>query len=115
MYNGLKNKVSKGFYEQKKWNMKILAIECEADNSVSPDYEPFLIDESKRAWELFQLGFFREMYFNENNEAVIILECCGITHAEEILASLPLVREGLIKFKLMELKPYTGFRRLFKV
>ena len=94
--------------------MKILAIECEIAGLENPDFEPHLRHEAFRAWELFKLGFFREMYFNEHQEAVIILECCGTTHAEEILSTLPLVREGLIAFKVMELKPYNGFQRLFK-
>ena len=46
-------------------------------------------------------------------EVVLILECGGTAHAEEILSSLPLVREKLITFELIPLKAYPGFARLF--
>jgi hypothetical protein len=42
-----------------------------------------------------------------------MLECASIEKAQEILSSLPLVKERLIAFEIIPLKPYSGFSRLF--
>jgi len=57
----------------------------------------------------------REIYFDENHCAVIILECTNKAKAKSILDELPLVKSGNIEFRITELKPYTGFSRLFQV
>jgi len=41
------------------------------------------------------------------------LECASVEEAKAHLARLPLVKNGLIKFEIMVLKPYSGFARLF--
>ena len=56
----------------------------------------------------------REMYFRpDRNEAVLILECMGQEEAQSVLATLPLVKAGLIAFEIIPLIPYNGFARLF--
>lgn len=94
--------------------MKILAIEKEIPAIADQDYVPFLKAEAIKAWELYKEGVFREIYFTENNEAVLVLECNDKTEAEGILSSLPLVKNNLIKFDLYTLLPYNGFERLFE-
>lgn len=96
--------------------MKILAIEKEIKGIKADQFtEEILISEAQQAWQFYQLGIFREMYFTRGtNLAVIILECDGILEASKILNQLPLVKEGLIDFELNELLPYNGFERLFK-
>jgi len=92
--------------------MKLLAIEKEL-NQVNWDEESdILIDEAYRAYELFQQGIIRELYFNEYESAVIILECESKEEGEKVLATLPLVKAGMIGFDVMELHPYTGFNRI---
>jgi len=44
---------------------------------------------------------------------VLVLECDDVESAQRILASLPLVEQGLISFELIPLKAYPGFARLF--
>ncbi len=56
----------------------------------------------------------REIYFNDKHCAVIILECKDKEEAKSLLDELPLVKNKVIKFKLTELKPYTGFSRLLE-
>jgi hypothetical protein len=92
--------------------MKILAIEEETIPVNWNEENEVLINEAYRAYELFQEGIIREIYFNEIEEAVIILECSSREEAEKVLATLPLVKAGFIKFEVMELKPYTGFGRI---
>ena len=92
--------------------MKILAIEKENPNLSSADFAPYLNAEAKHVYDLQQQGIIREIYFNQNHEAILMLECINLSEAEEILNKFPLKQNGLITFQLMELKPYTGFSRL---
>ena len=94
--------------------MKILAIEKECPGATAGDFEPHLKSEAARVWELYQSGAIREIYFRgDRPEAVLILECDGPEQAAVLLAGLPLVKDGLIEFELIPLKPYPGFARLF--
>ena len=43
--------------------MRILAIEREVPDLSPDDFKPHLKAEAARAWELYQAGIFREMYF----------------------------------------------------
>jgi len=95
--------------------MKILAVEREVPGVKDEQFTPHLKAESLRAWELYQSGIIRELYFSKDNFAVLILECNDENEAAKILNSLPLVEEGLIKFEIISLMPYPGFNRLFEV
>ena len=94
--------------------MKILAMEIEVEGIKPEQYEPHLKAEAQRAWELYQSGVIRELYFRaDRSEAVLILECADVNEAQQLLASLPLVKAGLITFEVIPLVPYPGFARLF--
>lgn len=95
--------------------MKILAIEKEITGVREEEYKPHLKAEALKAWELYQQGIIRELCFTaKDHSAVLILECIDATEADKYLNSLPLVKEGLIKFDILPLIPYSGFARLFK-
>jgi muconolactone delta-isomerase len=94
--------------------MKILAIEIEMPGVKDSDYTPYLEAEARKAWELHQQGLIREMYFTDEQYAVLVLEAVDKAHAREILDELPLVQQKLIDFELMALTAYPGFARLFK-
>lgn len=95
--------------------MKILALETENAGIEKDRFKPFLAEEAAKVWELYQKGVLRELYFRTDMDAaVLILECSDVKEAEEVLSTLPLVRENLISFQLIALKPYPGFKRLFK-
>jgi hypothetical protein len=94
--------------------MKILAIEKEMPGVREEEFKPHLGAEAAKAWELYQAGVFREMYFRQDwPGAVLILECTDVEQAREALNTLPLVQEGLISFDVIPLAPYPGFSRLF--
>jgi hypothetical protein len=94
--------------------MKILAIEHDLPDAATGDFRRLAAPEAARAWELYQAGVIRELYFRgDRPEAVLILECAGVEEAETALATLPLVAAGLIAFDLIPLAPYPGFARLF--
>lgn len=94
--------------------MKILAISKE----IPPvDWDSLVLTLKEEADKLHQLylhGLVREFYFTDLGEAVLILECQSLDESREILSQLPLVRQGMIGFEVMELRPYTGFTRLIK-
>ena len=94
--------------------MKILALEKELPGVQAADFQPHLAAEAARAWELYQAGVFREMYFRQDRpEAVLILECADVDEAQVTLNTLPLVKAGLITFDVIPLVAYPGFARLF--
>ena len=95
--------------------MKILALEKEVPGLKPDDFQPHLQAEARKAWELYQQGIFRELYFRQDRaEAVIVMECDDLDKARKILKTLPLVSAGLIAFDLIPLKAYPGFSRLFQ-
>jgi hypothetical protein len=95
--------------------MRIIALEKENSGFSAEEFRPHLKYEAARAWELYQAGIIREIYFRADvSEAVLILECADVNEASAALATLPLVKAGLITFDIIPLRPYTGFVRLFE-
>lgn len=95
--------------------MKILALEHELPLATPEKYKQYARAEAARAWELHQQGFIRELYFRaDRSEAVLVLECEDVKRAQQVMASLPLVEQGLITFELIPLVAYPGFARLFR-
>ncbi|MBK8476558.1 MAG: superoxide dismutase [Opitutaceae bacterium] len=93
--------------------MKILA----QSRTLAADEAAFTTEllgaEAAKVWELQQAGCIREAYFTAAGEAVLVLECPSVAAARRVLATLPLVCAQLIEFTLDELRPYSGFARLF--
>ncbi len=90
--------------------MKFLAIE----KSLSPDPIPgsILKQEAGKVLDYFESGIIENIYFNDNHDAVIILNSENKEMASDYLNTLPLVSGGFISFDIMTLHPYTGFSRL---
>ena len=94
--------------------MRVLAIEKERPAINPEDFKQYLEEEALQIWKLQQRDFVREVYFREDqSSAVLILECDSIQQANEVLTELPLVKNRLIEFEVIPLKPYPGFARLF--
>jgi muconolactone delta-isomerase len=95
--------------------MKILAMEKEIPGVTAEKFTPYLKKaEAARVWELYQAGIFRELYFRQDrSDAVLMLECADLAEANQVLNTLPLVKEGLIAFDMIPLIPYPGFSGLF--
>ena len=65
--------------------MKLLAIERELPACAAEDFAPHLAAEASRAWELYQAGIIRELYFRaDRHEAVLVLECADVEEAQHI-------------------------------
>ncbi len=94
--------------------MKILAFERELPSATPEQFQRYAIEEAHTAWELYQSGAIRELYFRaDQHTAVLVLENDSTDEAATILAALPFVRQGLITFDLIPLTAYSGFARLF--
>ena len=95
--------------------MKILAMEKEIPGVTAEEFTFHLKKaEAAKVWELYQAGVFRELYFRQGRpDAVLVLECADVAEADQVLNTLPLVKEGLIAFDIIPLIPYPGFSRLF--
>jgi hypothetical protein len=94
--------------------MKFLAIEKEVDGVDWSNSNEILKEEARVAADLYLKGMIREIYFNDSQCAVILLESRSKETAIEVLNELPLVKAEMITFEITELKPYTGFSRLFE-
>lgn len=94
--------------------MKILALEKDIPGIAAEQFRAHLQAESARVWELYQAGVLRELYFRQDrHSAVLVLECETVEDAGRVLATLPLVMQGLIDFEIIPLVAYPGFARLF--
>ena len=95
--------------------MRVIAIEKAVPGVADEAFTASLLrEEAARAWELYQAGGLRELCFRaDRQEAVLFLEAPDLESARSVLATLPLVRHGLIDFELVPLAPYPGFARLF--
>lgn len=95
--------------------MKILAIEKAIAGVTEAQFTPEILKaEALKVWELQQRGFIREIYFRaDETSAIVILECQDLDEAGSIIQQLPLVKEKLIDFEFIPLKPYPGLARLF--
>ena len=94
--------------------MKILALEKEVDGVDWSICDEVFKQEALKVYQLQKSGIIREIYFNQNHCAVIILECESATVAKNTLNGLPLVKNRLIEFEIMELTPYNGFDRIIE-
>lgn len=92
--------------------MKILAIEREMESADWGNRSAALREEALHVHKMQLSGELREIYFTEEKNAVLILECADHLAAEEIISQLPLVRKGIIRFDILALHPYTGLSRL---
>jgi len=96
--------------------MRILAIERPMAGATGAQFTPELrAAEARQAWNLYQAGVIRELYFHADEAmAVLVLECEDVAAADAALESLPMVTAGLIEFEVLPLRAYPGFGRLFE-
>ena len=92
--------------------MRLLAMETEVAGADWSGAEALLKQEARAVYALQIKDILREIWFTEDHEAVLLLECANKAEAERLLGELPLVKGGLIRFTLKELRPYDGYSRL---
>lgn len=92
--------------------MKILAIERPVESTDWNDASEILKQEATHVYKMQMQNTLREIFFNQDKCAVLVLECKDKTEATSILSEFPLVKKNYIRFEIHELLPYTGFERL---
>lgn len=91
--------------------MKVLAIEKETGTG-SVD-QVSLEEEARRVYQLYKEDKIREIYFHKQKHiAVMMLEAQNMVEARAWIDTLPLVKNNVIEFDLIELVPYDGFDRI---
>jgi len=68
--------------------------------------------EAAHVLRLHTRGLVRQIWFTEDRDAILILEAPDLEAARAIAEGLPLVREGLLRYRITSLLPYTGWERL---
>ena len=95
--------------------MKILAIDKILPEATEEKIKVHLKEEALKAWELYNSGVFREMYFRtDRGGAVIIMECEDLEAAKKVVSDLPIVKAGLVDFDLIPLGPFLPLATLFE-
>ncbi|MFI1564455.1 hypothetical protein ACH4ZX_15610 [Streptomyces sp. NPDC020490] len=75
-----------------------------------------LADELKVTWSLWRAGVIRELYARTDAPgALAVMEADGVAQAQSVLATLPLVAEGLLAFEAVEVGTYQPWEALFGV
>jgi len=94
--------------------MRILAIEHDLNVPAYANLKEINREEARAVWKLRQDDVIRDIWFTvAGRRAVMMLECADEAAARKILEALPRVRHGFSDFKLLELRSYDGFERLF--
>lgn len=94
--------------------MKFLAIIDVAPGAQMEGVRSRLANELKESWALFASGVLREAYAtSESTRVVFVLEADDAARANEHLRKLPLIVEGLLRFELIELRPFVNWAMLF--
>jgi len=94
--------------------MKILAIIDVAPSAPIETVRAELAKELKGSWDLFASGILREAYATATpTRVVFVLEVEDTAQAEGHLSKLPLIAGGLLRFELVELRPFVNWSLLF--
>jgi hypothetical protein len=77
---------------------------------------PYVGEEARRMWELYETDRVREFYLRADHRpgVVLVLECDDVMEAEHLVVKLPIVEAGLLAFEVIPLRPYVGFTELFQ-
>jgi hypothetical protein len=80
------------------------------------DIAPYVGEQARTVWEQYETDQVREFYLRADHQpgAVLVLECDDVMEAERLVAALPIAEAGLLDFELIPLRPYMGFRQLFR-
>jgi hypothetical protein len=96
--------------------MKIMVF-AKGRPGISPqELQPHVKEEIQAVWDLYSQGICREFYSraDQPGPAVLVVESPTTEAARDALASLPLVKLGLIDLDLIPLVPFTALGRLFE-
>ena len=96
--------------------VKVLAIGHAQTGIRWEHIAPYVGEEARSVWELYESDRVREFYLRADHRpgVVLVFECDDVSEAERLVAALPMVEGGLLDFEVIPLRPYIGFRELFE-
>ena len=96
--------------------MKVLAIGHPRSGVRWEHIAPYVGEEARTMWERYEIDQVREFYLRADHQpgVVLVFECDDVAEAERLVAALPMVEAGLLDFEVIPLRPYMGFRELFR-
>jgi hypothetical protein len=96
--------------------VKVLAIGHAQPGIRWEDIAPYVGEEARSVWELYESDRVREFYLRVDHRPgfVLVFETDHVSEAERLVAALPIVKAGLLDFEVVPLRPYIGLRELFE-
>jgi hypothetical protein len=85
--------------------MKIVIVNHRSEDHGPEDFAPYLTPEAKKAFELMEEDFIRELYSRQDGKgAVLVVEADSEEDARARMAELPLVKAGLLRCEYYPVK-----------
>jgi hypothetical protein len=96
--------------------VKVLAIGHPRSGVRWEDTAPYVGVQARSVWEQYETDQVREFYLRADHQpgVVLVLECDAVTEAERLVAAIPMSEADLLDFEVIPLRPYIGFRELFR-
>jgi hypothetical protein len=95
--------------------MKFLVTLTAAGGRTMPDFQPYIVPEEKQVWALYSAGVIREMYVQlEPMRVMFICEAADRTEMDKHVASLPMVKAGMLNIDIAEMGPWRLLESLFE-
>jgi hypothetical protein len=96
--------------------VKILAIGYPRSGVRWEHIAPYVGEQARSVWERYETDQVREFYLRADHQPgmVLVLECDDVTEAVRLVAALPMSEADLLDFEVIPLRPYMGFRELFR-
>lgn len=94
--------------------MQFLMIAQAVEGTPIEKILPFVKPEAAKSWEYYAADMIRSMYYIADMSGVVFLwEAPSLEAVNEAIAQLPMKQAGVLQFKVISLKPYTGIDELF--
>jgi hypothetical protein len=91
--------------------MKIVIVNHRSENHGPEDFAPYLTPEAKKAFELMEEDFIRELYSRQDGKgAVLVVEADSEEDARARMAELPLVKAGLLRCEYYPVKAFRAIK-----
>lgn len=75
---------------------------------------PLVKPEATKVWELYASDRLRSIHYITDKSGVVLLyEADCLEEVNKVVASLPMVQAGVLKFEIIPLMPFTGIEELF--
>ena len=96
--------------------VKVLAIGHPRSGVRWEHIYPYVGEQARHVWEQYETDQVREFYLRADHQpgVVLVLECDDVTEAERLVAAIPMSKADLLDFEVIPLRPYLGFRELFR-